>query len=538
MTSPTRPMLRDLNEAHRQLMQPDPSNSSTTHRGTSGDARPSSAAEAERPIAVTRDVHEVEVGSATESSLRSRRGNAVFGQLDVVDRNGASYDELRAVFNGMIDRRPQMIVRCRSAVDVSTALLMARDAGLSVSVYGGGHGVTGAAVCDGGVCIDLRPMQAVDIDPGARTARVEGGATWGMVDAAAQVHGLAVTGGRVSTTGVGGLTLGSGSGWLERSFGFTCDSLLAAEVVTADGRHVVASEVEHPDLFWALRGGGGNFGIVTAFHFRLHHVGPIVLGGMLLYPASAGSQLVRTYRDFMQAAPDAVGSALAFITAPPVDAIPEQLRGAPAIGIIICCTGRIERATEAIRPLLDAAPPTVDLVGPMPYVAVQQLLDDASSHGMQNYWTGDILDALPDDAVDTLVAHATPPISPLTKIILIPGGGATARVDDDATAFGSRQAPWNVHYLSMWADPTDTATNIDFTKRIATAMKPWTTGAVYLNYIGDEGAARIRSAFTSHTYDRLRAIKAVWDPDNILHHNHNIPPDKGNPALARGQATA
>ncbi|MET0459860.1 MAG: FAD-binding oxidoreductase [Ilumatobacteraceae bacterium] len=448
----------------------------------------------------------------------------VVQQLEVVGRDGATYDALRAVFNGMIDRRPAMIVRCSSAQDVSAALATARENGLSVSVYGGGHGVTGAAVCDDGLCIDLRPMQGVEIDPLARTARVEGGATWGLVDAAAQEFGLAVTGGRISTTGVGGLTLGSGSGWLERSLGFTCDSLLAAEVVTADGRQVVASEVEHPDLFWALRGGGGNFGIVTAFHFRLHQVGPIVLGGMLLYPAAAGSELVRTYRDFMQTAPDAIGSGLSFITAPPMDGIPASMVGRPAIGIVVCGTGPLERAAEALRPLREAAPPTVDLVAPMPYVAVQQLLDDANSHGLRNHWSADILADLPDEAVDALVAHATAPVSPLTTIILIPGGGAPARVDDDATAFGARQAPWNVHFLSMWADPGDDERNIAYTRAIATAMKPWASGAVYLNYIGDEGAARIRGAFSATTYERLRTIKSVWDPDNVLHHNHNIPP--------------
>ncbi len=450
----------------------------------------------------------------------------VVGTLEVVDRDGASYDALRSVFNGMIDRRPTMIVRCSSAADVSAALALAQGASLPVSVYGGGHGVTGAAVCDDGVCIDLRQMQAVEVDPVARTARVEGGATWGVVDAATQIHGLAVTGGRVSTTGVGGLTLGSGSGWLERSFGFTCDSLVAAEIVTADGRHVVASPAEHPDLFWALRGGGGNFGVVTAFHFNLHQVGPIVLGGMLLYPASAGRQVVRAYRDFMESAPDIVGSGLSFITVPPIDGIPPAMVGKPAIGIVCCCPGPVDEAAEALRPLREAVPPAVDLVGPMPYVAVQRLLDPGYPHGMHNYWSADILDHLPDEAIDVLVSHATVPVSPLTSVILAPGGGAIARVDDEATAFGSRNAPWSIHFLTMWADPADTAANITFTKAISTAMKPWASGAVYLNYIGDEGAARIRGAFSAATYERLRTIKTAWDPDNVFHHNHNIPPSR------------
>src|SRR4051794_19018468 len=250
-----------------------------------------------------------------------------------------AYDTARAVFNAMIDRRPAVIARCNNAADVAAAVRYARATQLEISVYGGGHGVTGSAVVEGGLCIDLRGIKTIDVDPAAMAVRAGGGLTWGELDAATQKHGLAVTGGRVSTTGVAGLALGSGSGWLERKLGFVCDNLIAAEVVTADGRKVTASEDENPDLFWGLRGGGGNFGIVTAFHLRLHEIGPIVLGGMLMYPAEAAGDLVRFYRDFVKDAPDEVGTGLAFISAPPLDFVPEPVRGQPVVGVVVCYAG-------------------------------------------------------------------------------------------------------------------------------------------------------------------------------------------------------
>jgi FAD/FMN-containing dehydrogenase len=447
------------------------------------------------------------------------------GQL--LHSGDGGYDDARAVFNGMIDRHPALIARCASADDVVAAVNLAREHHLPLSVYGGGHGVTGSAVVDAGICVDLRGMNAVDVDPEARTARVGGGATWGEVDAATQEHGLAVTGGRVSGTGVGGLTLGSGSGWLERKLGFVCDNLVAADVVTADGRKITASEDENAELFWALRGGGGNFGVVTAFHLRLHELGPIVLGGMLMYPADAAGELVRFYRDFMLAAPDAVGTGLAFITAPPLDFVPEPARGKPVCGVVVCYAGPVEEGEEAMRPLREFGPPAADLVQPMPYVAVQQLLDPPNQKGMQNYWTADFLAELPDEAADVLVEHATRPVSPLTQIILVPGGSAISRVDEDATAFGQRTAPWNIHYLSMWPDPAANEENIAYTRALATAMKPWTTGRAYLNFIGDEGVGRVEAAFGTDKYRRLQALKDEWDPENLFRHNQNIPPTAG-----------
>lgn len=434
------------------------------------------------------------------------------------------YDSARQVFNGMIDRRPAVIARCTGGGDVAATVNVAREHDLPLSVYGGGHGVTGSAVVDAGICVDLRPMKGITLDAAARTVRAEAGLTWGELDAATQAEGLAVTGGRMSGTGVSGLTLGSGSGWLERKLGFTCDNLIEAEVITADGRQVVASEQQNPDLFWGLRGGGGNFGIVTAFHFGLHPVGPMVLGGMLMYPTPMAGELVRFYRDYMLAARDEVGTALAFITAPPEDFVPEPARGQPVVGVLVCYAGSVEEGEEALRPLREFGPPAVDLVQTMPYVAVQQLIDPPNQKGMQNYWTADFLEELPDEAVNVLVEHATKPVSPLTQIILVPMAGAIARIDEEATAFGQRSAPWNIHYLSMWPDPGDTAHNIAYTRAIATAMKPWTTGRAYLNFIGDEGKARVEAAFGPDKYARLQALKDRWDPENLFRHNQNIPP--------------
>jgi FAD/FMN-containing dehydrogenase len=434
------------------------------------------------------------------------------------------YDRARRVFNGMIDRSPALIATCRSAADVAAAIAYARASDLPISVYGGGHSVNGSAVADGGLCVDLRGLRDVVVDPEMATVQVGGGCTWGELDAATQEHGLAVTGGRVSTTGVGGLALGSGSGWLERRLGFTCDSLIEAEVVTAESRIVTASETQNPDLFWALRGGGGNFGVVTRFTLRLHAIGPMVFGGMLMYPPSMGAAVLRNFRDFFVDAPDEVGGGVAFITAPPIDMVPEPARGKPAVGVIVAYTGPLEGSEAALAPLLGFGPPVFAHVGPMPYVALQRLLDDANPHGMQNYWTADFMDDLPDEAVQTLAARATSPLSPLTQVIVVPGGGAVARVRDEATAFGSRQAPFNIHYLAMWPDPADGEANIAHTRAIAAAMKPWASGGVYLNFIGDEGQERVEAAFGETKLARLRGIKGVWDPDNVFRHNQNIAP--------------
>ncbi|MGZ8766015.1 MAG: FAD-binding oxidoreductase [Acidimicrobiia bacterium] len=434
------------------------------------------------------------------------------------------YDDARTLFNAMFDRRPLAVARCSSADDVAAAVKTARERGLDLTVFGGGHGVTGAAVADGALCIDLRGLKGITVDPDAGTARAEAGLVWGEVDAATQDHGLAVTGGRASDTGIGGLALGSGSGWLERKFGFTCDNLLATEVVTADGRQIEASTDENPELFWGLRGGGGNFGIVTAFHFRLHPVGPILLGGMLMFPAAMARDLVAFYADFISDAPDEVLGGLAFICAPPADFVPEPVRGQPVVGVVAAYAGPVEAGEEALRPLREFGPPAIDMIESMPYVAFQQIIDAGNPWGMRNYWSADFLGELPDKAIDTWVAHATNPVSPMSQMLMIPGGGALSRVDDNATAFGNRNAPWNIHLLGMWPDPADDERNIAYVREFGAAMKPWTTGRTYLNYIGDEGAGRVETAFGPEKFARLQKLKDEWDPTNVFHHNQNIPP--------------
>ncbi len=383
------------------------------------------------------------------STLVEELGGSVVGASD------ADYDDLRKVFNGMVDRRPAAIVRCASSDDVAAAIRFARENDLPVAVYGGGHSVTGHGVCDDGLVIDLRPMGDVEVDPEAKTCRVGGGATWGPVDAATQEHGLAVTGGRVPGTGVAGLTLGSGSGWLERKLGLTCDSLLSVEVVTADGEVLTASEDENPELFWGIRGGGGNFGVVTSFEFRLHDMGPTLYGGMLLYPGPMAADVLRNFRDFIADAPDEANGGVAMMTAPPEEFVPEPARGQPAVGVIICYAGPVEDAEEAMRPLTEFGPPALAMVGPMPYVQIQKLIEPGSPEGMRNYWSADFLSGLPDEAIEVLCRyHLTKP-SPLAQVILVPGGGAIGRVPNDAMAFGQREAPFNLHILTMWPEAVD-----------------------------------------------------------------------------------
>jgi FAD/FMN-containing dehydrogenase len=441
----------------------------------------------------------------------------------------AGYDEARTVFNGLIDSKPAAIARCNSTSDVAAAVRYARANNLTVSIYGGGHGVTGAAVAAGSLTVDLRGMKTADVDPDSRTVRASGGLTWGELDAATQAHGLAVTGGRVPSTGIAGLALGSGSGWIERKCGFTCDSLLSAEIVTADGNVITASETENPELFWGLRGGGGNFGIVTTFTFKLHEIGPMVWGGMLIFPAQRAGEVMRAYRDFVAKAPDEVGSGLAFVTAPHEEFVPEPARGHPMVGIICCYVGRPEDGPAAYAELLELGP-AMAMVDVMPYLAVQQLIEGGNQKGKMNYWTGDFYDELPDEAIDVLVATATQPVSPLTQILVVPMGGAIARVDDDAMALGSRHAAFNLHFLGMWEDRADDQRNIDYIRNLAGSLKQWSTGAAYLNFLGDEGVSRIEAAFGSAKFARLQQLKATWDPDNVFCHNQNIPPAPGVPS--------
>jgi FAD/FMN-containing dehydrogenase len=435
------------------------------------------------------------------------------------------YEEARLVWNGMIDCHPALVVRCASTGDVVASVNFAREHDLLVSVRCGAHSTPGYSSCDDGIVIDLGPMKKVDVDPGARTARVQGGAAWADFDAAAQEHGLALTGGRVSDTGVGGLALGSGSGWLERMYGVTCESLLSAEVVTADGSIVEASPDENPELLWGLRGGGGNFGVVTEFEFRVHPVGPIITAGMLLFPRERAREVLRTYRDFIEAAPDAVGGGAALLTAPPEEFVPEDLRGKPALGIVFCYVGSPEDGQKVAEELRGSTDPVVDMIQPMPYVAVQQMLDAGSPRGVREYFKVDWLRELPDEAIDLILQHAEKLPAPFGQLILAPMGGATARTDTSKMALNMPNAPWAYFCLSMWMDPSEDDQNIAWARGFADALSAFEVGSPYPNFIEpDEGVARLRAAYGPEKYERLVELKRRWDPENLFRLNQNIVP--------------
>ncbi len=450
-------------------------------------------------------------------ALAAFRGDLI-GEL-FADGDGG-YEEARAIFNSMISKRPAAIVQCEGAGDVRAALAFARDNGLEVAVRGGGHSVAGACLTDGGLTIDLRRMNAVSVDPGARTATVQGGAAWGDFDAACQPHGLVATGGRVSTTGVAGLTLGGGSGWIERKYGLACDNLLAARLITADGATVRASEDENPELFWALHGGGGNFGIATELTFRLHPL-PAFTAALMLWPPGAGPELARAYRSFVDSASDDVGGGLIYLTGPPEEFVPEALRNELAVAILVTYTGPEAEAREAIAPLL-AMEPAGEMIAEMPYAQLQSMLDDPP--GYRNYWSAEYLDGLPDAAIDAFCAHAEGIIIPSpTQHIIFPWGGAIARGAADSP-MATRESPWVVHPLTMWEDPADDEHAIQWTRDVCAAVAEWATGATYLNFVGDEGEERIVSGYGRENYERLAAVKAEYDPDGIFHLHHPIQP--------------
>jgi len=463
---------------------------------------------------------ETTLDPAATDELRSQ----LEGSLFTPDDEG--YEDARKTANGMVDKRPAAVAQCASVADVRAALAAAGERGLIVAVRGGAHSAQGFSSCDGGVVIDLRPMNAIEVDPEQRTAKVQGGANWGELDAATQEHGLAVTGGRVSDTGVGGLTLGSGSGWLERMYGVTCASLISAEVVTADGEVVTASETENPELLWGLRGGGGNFGIVTEFTFRLHPVGPIILGGQLGYPREGTKELMRAYRDYMESAPDEVGGGMALVTAPPLDFIPEPVRGQPITGVIFCFIGDVEEGQRALAELKEAlGEPAMDMVQPMPYVALQQMIDASSPRGIHEYFKIDFLKALSDEAIDTFVDTAAKAPSPHSQFILEPLGGEYARTDRDSMALVTPDASWAYHNLNMWFDPAENDVNVTFAREFAGMMAPYGAGVAYPNFVNtDEVDARWRATLGDEKWERLTALKREWDPDNVFRLNVNVPP--------------
>ena len=435
------------------------------------------------------------------------------------------YDTARALWNGAIDRRPRLIARSVGAADVVAAVRFARDHDLEIAIRGGGHNVAGTASCDDGIVIDLSAMRAVRVDPAGRTAWVQGGALWGDVDRETQAHGLATTGGIVSHTGVAGLTLGGGVGWLMRSQGLTVDNLLAASIVTADGNLLRASEFEHPDLFWALRGGGGNFGAVTSFEFRLHSVGPAVLAGPILWDAGDAGEVLRYYRDFVRDAPDQLGTVVRFGSAPPLSAIPEELHWRPVVMVGICYAGPVEAGERVLRPLRACGNPLLDLVGPTPYAGFQSALDSTVIHGWNYYWKSTHLPELGDDLIDVIAGHAFACSSPRSYAALFHLKGAVSRVAEGATAFGNRQASHAITLDAVWRPGEDFGDrDTAWSKQFFAALGRFHQG-VYVNFLGgDETPDRVREAYGDPVYNRLVEVKTTYDPDNVFHHNQNVRP--------------
>jgi FAD/FMN-containing dehydrogenase len=440
--------------------------------------------------------------------------------------DGAPYDTARVGFNAAFDRRPAAIARATDAADVIAAVTFAREHRVPLAVRGGGHSVAGHSTIEGGLLLDLGPMKGVRVDPATRRVRAQAGLTWGELDRETQAFGLATTGGRVSSTGIAGFILGSGSGWLERLHGLACDNLLSAEIVTADGRLLTASAAEHTELFWGLKGGGGNFGVVTEFELALHPVGPIVLGGLLLFARADAAAVCRAYRELMRDAPAELGGGIVLLVAPPAPFVPEALRMKPAVGVIVAWFGEHARGQALLGDLRRAVAPAADLVQPMPYCALQSLVDAGNPPGRRNYWRSDNLRALDDDAIDTIVACANGATSAFSNIILQPGGHALAAVPDDATPLGGRTAPWQVHCYGSW-ECGDDADHIAWVKHAERALAPWAAGHVSLNFVSDADGGRVRAAFGDAKYRRLSALKRVWDPDNLFRCNQNIVPAPG-----------
>jgi hypothetical protein len=429
------------------------------------------------------------------------------------------YEDARQIWNGMIDRRPALIACCRGVADVINSVNFARTHELLVAVRGGGHNVAGNAVCDGGLMIDLSGMRSVRVDPVQRTARAEGGATWGEFDRETQAFGLGTPGGQISTTGVAGLTLGGGWGHLARRYGLVSDNLISADLVTADGDFLTVSKTQHPDLFWGLRGGGGNFGVVTSLEYRLHPVGP-VLAGVVAYPMEKAREALRLFRDLTADAPDELASDIVLITMPD---------GTPVVGMVVCYTGPGENGERILRPLKTLSPVLMDSIGRMPYTSAQKLVDDFYPKGLQNYWKSSFIQEISDEVIDTIVHYCGNRPSPMCHgLIEHQLGGAISRVGRDETAFNHRDREYSFMSIGQCTDAGEAEACVRWAREFWDAMQPYSTGGVYVNYLGreaDEGADRIKAAYGPEKYQRLVALKNKYDPTNLFRLNQNIRPE-------------
>jgi hypothetical protein len=436
------------------------------------------------------------------------------GFRGAVIRDGDTlYDTARRIWNGSIDKYPGLIARCSGLADVMAAVRFARESRLLVAIRGGGHNVGGRAVCDGGMVIDLSGMKGIHVDPQARRVRAQPGVLLGELDRETHVYGMAVPLGAVSKTGIAGLTLGGGVGWLARKYGLTCDNVVSFELVTAEGEVLRASADEHPDLYWALRGGGGNFGVVTSFEYRLSPVS-MVLGGLLIHPRERATELLRFYRSFTQSAPDELAAYGALMHTPD---------GLPVAAVAVCYNGDLGEGERVLAPLRAFGPPIADLVQPMPMPVMQTLLDGAVPDGNQNYWKSAFLRELSDEAIATILEHANQATSPLTAVLIEQYGGAASRVGTTDTAFAQRHAQYDLGILTQWADAADSPRHIAWTRGFARAMEPFASGDYLLNFLGEENDDVIRSAFGAN-HARLVEVKTKYDPDNFFRVNQNIQP--------------
>ena len=451
---------------------------------------------------------------AFRASLRGR----------LLEPGDADYDAARAVFNAMIDRRPALIARCAGSADVIASVNFAREHELLVAVRGGGHHVAGNAVCDDGLVIDLSGMKGLRIDPVGRTARAEAGLTWGELNHDLQTFGLGATGGYFSPTGVSGLTLGGGFGWLVRKHGLALDNLLFVDIVTADGRLLTASATEHPDLFWGVRGAGANFGVVVSFEFRVHPVGT-VLAGLVIHPLAKAPEVLRCWRKYAATAPDELTSAALLFSLPPAPFVPPELHGAQVVGIAVCYAGPPAVGEQVLRPLREFGPPVDDVIEPMPFGVAQTSGDALWPPGHHQYWKSSFLPALSDPAIQTMVSRFADVPSPLTVVALDHLGGAISRVGPDETAFPHRAWAYNCLISSGWADSADSERNIGWTRGFYAAMEPHLAQAIYGNYmyLGDESERRTREVYGQNS-GRLAMLKAKYDPTNFFRHNTNIAP--------------